>query len=124
MPVKLIFVVRRHPNLTPAQFQDHWVNTHAPLVRSLAETFRIRRYVQSASIDSPVTAQLAEVRGMAVEEPPDGVAEVWFDSMEDLIAGFFGPDSEGAGQRLLEDEARFVDYSRTKAWVTEERQMI
>jgi hypothetical protein len=47
----------------------------------------------------------------------DGVAELWFDSAEDLAAAF-------SGERYLEivrpDELRFLDFDATIVCVTEE----
>jgi hypothetical protein len=124
MAVELIFVARRRPDLTHAEFDDYWINRHAPLVRSLADTCRIRRYIQSVTLDTPVNAEFAQARGMAVEEPPDGVAEVWWDSLDGLAAGFSGSEGEKAAQLLVEDEAKFCDFSTSRAWITEERQIV
>lgn len=124
MSVKLIFVARRRPEMTPEQFQDYWVNEHAALVREVAETCRIRRYIQSPTVDTPANAGFCEARGIPVEAPPDGVAEVWWDSLEDLAAGFSGPEGEDAARRLISDEAKFCDFATSRAWISEERQII
>ena len=83
--VKLVFCVHRLPNLTLPEFQTYWRDTHAPLVARHADTLRICRYVQTHTIDSPVNAALQATRGGP--EGYDGVAEVWWDSVDDLVAG-------------------------------------
>ena len=49
--IAIKFCLRRLPALTLSEFQDYWLNQHAPLVRSVAETLGIRRYVQSHALD-------------------------------------------------------------------------
>ena len=48
--IKLTFALVRLPHLSREQFQDYWLNTHGPLVASVRETLRIRRYVQLHSL--------------------------------------------------------------------------
>jgi uncharacterized protein (TIGR02118 family) len=124
MPVKLIFVARRRRELTAEQFQDYWVNQHAPLVRELRDTIRIQRYVQSYTLDTPLNADFCAARGIPFEAPPDGVAEAWWDSLDDVVAGFSGPEGEAAAARLVEDEGRFCDFATSRAFWTEQRHII
>jgi hypothetical protein len=124
VPVKLIFVARRRPELTPEQFQDYWVNRHAPLVKELQDTVRIKQYVQSYTLDTPLNADFCTARGIPFEEPPDGVAEAWWESLDDVVAGFSGPDGEEAARRLVEDEGKFCDFATSRAFWTAQRQII
>jgi len=116
--VKLIFCVHRLPSLSRAECTRYWREQHAPLVRRHAATLRIRRYVQSYTLESPLNEMLRESRGAA--EPYDGVAELWWDSLEELEAAFSAPEAQQAGLALLEDEHRFVDLPRSRIWLTEE----
>ena len=124
MSVKLIFVARRRPELSPEEFQHYWENNHAALVRELAETIRIRKYVQSYTLDVAENAAFCEARGIPVEAPPDGVAEAWWDSLEDVRAGFSGSDGGEAARRLIEDEGKFCDFATSRAFWTAQRQII
>ena len=45
---------------------------------------RAKKYIQSHTIDTPLNDGLKESRGMQLAY--DGVAEVWFESEEDLMA--------------------------------------
>ena len=61
--IKLTFCLIRLPHLTREAFQDYWLNTHGPLVRSLAGALRIRRYVQLHSADPAISADIRASRG-------------------------------------------------------------
>ena len=50
----------------------------------------------------------------------DGVAEVWFESEEDLIEGMSSPEGQKLGAALLEDEENFIDHSKSSAFIVEE----
>jgi uncharacterized protein (TIGR02118 family) len=124
MPVKLIFIARRRPELTAEQFQDYWVDQHAALVKEVQSTIRIKKYIQSYTIDTRLNADFCSARGIPFETPPDGVAEAWWDSLEDVQAGFSGPDGEEAARRLIEDEGKFCDFTTSRAFWTEQRHII
>jgi uncharacterized protein (TIGR02118 family) len=109
--IKLTFCLHRLPSLSRAAFQDYWRGTHAPLVVSVQQPLRIRRYVQLHSMPEEMEGDLRRVRG----GPPgyDGVAELWWDSLDDLSATATDPDAIAAGRLLLEDERRFIDLPRS-----------
>ncbi|WP_085810932.1 EthD domain-containing protein [Sphingomonas sp. TZW2008] len=119
--IKLIFCLRRREGMTRADFQAYWRDHHAPLVASFAEVLRIRGYVQSHSFDDPRLAATADARACVVP-PYDGVAELHFDSVEDIVATGASAEAREAGRRLLEDEARFIDLANSPLfWVNEHR---
>lgn len=120
--IKLTFCLVRLPHLTREEFQDYWAGTHGPLVASVAEVLQIRRYVQLRAL--PAEANLA-IRA-AREAPPefDGVAELWFDSLEAVIANGRRPEAQAAGQLLLEDERRFIDLPKSPLWWGQERVIV
>jgi hypothetical protein len=124
MAVKLVYVARRRPELTPEEFREYFADGHASLLRELQAVMGFRKYVQSHPLETPVNAAFAKARGMSLETPPDGVTELWWDSLEDLVAGFSGPDGEKAGRRLIEDEAKFIDFTTSRAFITQERQVV
>ena len=75
--------------------------------------------MQSHTIASPVNDALRASRGSA--EAYDGITEVWFDSLDDL--GGTGEAAREAGNRLLEDERRFLDLPRCALFVTTEHEI-
>jgi uncharacterized protein (TIGR02118 family) len=120
--VKLVFCARRLPHLSREEFQRYWRETHGPLVRRHAPVLRIRRYVQLHTLDHPVQDGLRASRGGP--EPYDGVAELWWTSLEDLLAAQSDPAGRRAGRELLEDERRFIDLARSPLFVGEEHPVV
>jgi uncharacterized protein (TIGR02118 family) len=65
--LKVILLMKRHPDLSVVEFQGHWLERHAPLVAALPG---LRRYVQSHAL----------VQGYRKGELLfDGISELWFD---------------------------------------------
>ncbi|HEY8616623.1 EthD domain-containing protein [Phenylobacterium sp.] len=120
--IKLTFCLRRLPSLTREQFQDYWLNTHGPLVASVAETLQIRRYVQLHSLPAELNAGIRASR--EGPEDYDGVAELWFDSFDALLENGRRPEARAAGARLLDDERKFIDLPRSPLWFGEEQVIV
>jgi uncharacterized protein (TIGR02118 family) len=121
--IKLTFVLRRRPEFEPGEFRRYWREVHAPLVARHAETLRIRRYVQTHTLGSELDAALAEARGTRIE-PYDGVAQLWWDSLEDLQAVLSDAAGQQAAGELLEDEQRFLDLPACSLWIGEEHVVV
>ena len=119
--VKLIYCLRRRPELSLEQFQAYWFEKHAPLVRRHAKTLGIRRYVQSHTLAPPASDAIRASR--LGPEAYDGVAELWFDSLE-AINGIGDADFQAAGLALLEDERQFIDLANSPLWFSEEKVII
>lgn len=120
--IKLTFCLTRRPEFTRETFQDYWFNTHAPLVASVRDVLRIRRYVQLHSFPLDVSADTRASRGGP--EGYDGVAELWWDSFEDMAGPSADPAAREAGRLLLEDEKRFIDLAKSPLWWGHEREII
>lgn len=120
--VKLTFCLRRLPVLSPEAFRRYWLEQHGPLVRELAPALRIRRYVQLHALSDPLNEMIRDARG--APEGYDGVAELWWDSLDDLRAPSSTPEGRRAGRRLLEDERRFIDHARSPVWLGEEHVLL
>jgi uncharacterized protein (TIGR02118 family) len=112
--IKLTFCLVRLPHLTREAFQTYWSDTHGPLVASVAEALQIRRYVQLHSQPAGISAGIRASRD--APEDYDGVAELWFDSLESVAENGRRPEAQAAGARLLEDEKRFIDLSKSPLW--------
>ena len=120
--IKLAFTLRRRSDLSREEFQRYWREQHAALVRGHAETLHIRRYVQLHTRETAADEGLREHR--SDEEPYDGIAELWFDSVEDLMEAFGSDEGQAAAAELLEDEERFVDLRRSPIWLGEENAVV
>ncbi len=121
--IKLVFSLRRRSDLTRDEFQAYWRDQHAPLVSRHADVLGIRRYVQTHTRASDVAAAQSAARG---SEPDlyDGQAELWWDSLDDVVAAVSTPAGQQAALELLEDESRFIDLERSPLWIGEEHLVV
>jgi uncharacterized protein (TIGR02118 family) len=121
--IKLVFSLRRRPEMTREEFQAYWRDQHAPLVARHAEALRIRRYVQTHARASEVAAAQSAARG---SEPDvyDGQAELWWDSLDDVVAAVSTAAGQQAAGELLEDERRFIDLAQSPLWIGEEHVVV
>jgi hypothetical protein len=117
--IKLTFALTRRPEFSREAFQAYWFERHAPLVTSVREVLRIRRYVQLHSLPAAESAPLRLARGGP--EGFDGVAQLWWDSLMDMAALGADPRAAEAGQMLLDDERKFIDLARSPLWWGEEK---
>lgn len=120
--IKIVFCLRRRADFSREEFQAYWFTIHAPLVRVHAEALGIRRYVQVHSVDDAISAAIAGPRQSP--EPFDGLAELWLDSLDALIAAGSSQTGRTAAAALLEDERRFIDLERSPLFLAEERVVI
>lgn len=109
--IKLTFCLHRLPQLTRDEFQRYWHERHAPLVEKNRAALRIRRYVQLHTAATPFNDAIRE--GRSAPEGYDGVAELWWDSVDDIQAATATPEGRAAGLDLLEDERKFIDLPRS-----------
>lgn len=77
--------------------------------------------MQSYTIDTPLNEGLKKSRGMMSKY--DSIAEVWFESEEDLIEGMNSPEGQKLGTALLEDESNFIDHSKSSAFIVREHEL-
>jgi uncharacterized protein (TIGR02118 family) len=120
--IKLVFVIRRREELAPEEFHRYWLEKHGPLARSLLEPLGARRYVQTHTLGEDLNAALAASRGTL--DAYDGLAEVWWESLDALVAAFGSEEGQRANATLAEDEARFIDFERSSLFLTEEHTIL
>lgn len=101
--LKLVYCITKKPGLTDDEFFDYWKNVHGPIGARIP---RMRRLVQSYR------------RVVPGDAPPDydGVAELWFDSVEDLLAARQSAEWSAASA----DEVNFIDHTKVAYFVSEE----
>lgn len=101
-------LLRKKKEITLAEFHRYWSEHHAKVVMGLPEFSRyIRRYVQCHTVQKAYTSD---------EAPYDGIAEVWFDSLEALQQWRSLPERAV----IFEDEQRFLERDQMVFVVTEE----
>lgn len=111
----IVVFVTRKPGLSPAQFRDHWENTHVPLIRRLGgRSFPVnhtRHYLHrdETRSDYPISPLV----GGPGDFTYDGFAVVSFasrEAFEEFLPVMTSPE-------VLEDEERFTDREKMKAVV-------
>ena len=119
--IKLVMCLYRRQDITREKFQDYWLNKHGPFFQKNAAAMRTKKYVQCHTIDTPLNDGMRSSRGMRPEY--DGVAEVWFESEEDLMAAMSSSEGQKLGSALLEDESNFIDHSKSSAFLVREHEL-
>ena len=119
--VKFVMCITRHPDMTREEFKDYWLTKHGPFFMENASAMRAKKYVQSLTLDTPLNEGLRASRDMQAEY--DGVAEVWFESEQDLVEGMSSPEGKKLGEALLEDEKNFIDHSKSSAFIVQEHEL-
>ena len=119
--IKMVMCLRRRPEMTREQFQDYWLNQHGPFFQKNAGAMKAKKYVQSHTLDTPLNEGMRSSRGMLPEY--DGVAEVWFESEEELMAALNSPEGQELGAALFEDEGNFIDHTQSSAFIVKELEL-
>jgi uncharacterized protein (TIGR02118 family) len=104
--IKLVYCISRKTGLTDQQFFDHWKNVHGPIGSRIP---RLRKLVQSHRLIIPGDQRHPEPKY-------DGMAELWFDDAQALLAA--GQSPEWAASHG--DEANFIDHTKVAYFVSEE----
>ncbi|RMF24605.1 MAG: EthD family reductase [Deltaproteobacteria bacterium] len=120
--IKLVFAVRRLPELSADEFHRYWREQHGPLAQRCLPLMGAKRYAQCHAIDTPLNDVARQARGAA--EPYDGIAEVCWDSLEDLQRAIADERAVHASAELLEDERKFIDLARSALWFTQEEVLL
>lgn len=112
--IKLIICASRRDDISFEEFDVYWRDKHGPLLKSVSEFARhVRKYVQCHRSVRSVP--------FGIPGPYDGVAELWFDSVEDAAKAFREPKYL---EIIRQDELKFVDPDRCISFVTEEVEVI
>jgi uncharacterized protein (TIGR02118 family) len=117
--LKIVFCLKRRPDMSRADFLRYWEEDHAKVLAEVAGPLGMRRNVHNHTITTPLDERVRLARGAEMDDY-DGVAESWFDSIEALVAAASSEEGRRASKRLAEDEARFVDFSRSRVFFVEE----
>jgi uncharacterized protein (TIGR02118 family) len=99
---KVIYVLYRRAGMDRDEFLRYWLDIHGPLAARMPG---LRGYVQDHAQPGPSGAP-----------PCDGIAELWFDSPEEMQAAFASPE----GVATLADSPNFLDMGKGGMMVVEE----
>ena len=116
--IKLVYCLRKRSGLSDEEFHDYWRNAHGRIASALCAKENVIRYVQSHKIDTELNAGIRQSRGLT--DAFDGIAELWWENL-DAVRDDMANDALAADfEKLLADEAKFVDFSRSSAFFTDE----
>ncbi|WP_279244249.1 EthD domain-containing protein [Candidatus Litorirhabdus singularis] len=119
--IKLIYCISKREDLDAAEFYRYWLQDHAPLVKSVAAAIGASRYVQSHTALPEVNAIFQAGRGL--EAPYDGITELWWQDQAAFEQGTATPEGVAAARQLQADEANFIDFSRSRIFMSEEHEI-
>ena len=106
--IKLVYCITKKPGLSDKEFFSYWKNVHGPIGAKIPG---LRRLVQSHTIPDSLQIKKADF---------DGMAELWFDDMQALIAA---RDTE-EWRASTEDEKNFIDPDRVGFFITVEHEIL
>ncbi len=117
--IRLTYLLRRKPGMSVEDFQRYWLDSHGPLIASHATDLDILRCIQVRALDQPGGGPIGGPRA-PMEEPYDGVTEIWWDDRETLGAALASADGRAAAAAILTDERNFIDHPNSPLWLNYE----
>jgi uncharacterized protein (TIGR02118 family) len=106
--IKLVYCITKKGGMSDEEFFHYWKDVHGPIGARIPG---VRRLVQSHRI---------RVQGDARDADFDGMAELWFDDLEALLAARRSPEWRASG----EDEKNFIDHSKVAYFISEEHRIV
>ena len=102
--IKLVYCFTKKPGLTDEEFFRYWKNVHGPIGARIPG---LRKLVQSRRLTVPGDIRAPDY---------DGMAELWFDDVEALLASRQSLEWNASSK----DEANFIDHNRVAYFLSEE----
>jgi hypothetical protein len=93
--IKVMWFLKRAEHLTLAEFRDWWVHTHAADISADQKP-----YLKGYKIDIRVEDDNAFLGKPAIDSPWDGIAEQYFDTIDDYNAVYSRADRPTRGDTL------------------------
>ena len=117
--IKLVYCLRKRDDVSQrissiaigfpsmARWSSLWHRRSAP-----AATYKV----------TPSLPELNELmlKSRGLQAPYDGITEVWWEDQAALERGMASPEGIVAQAQLIEDESRFIDFSQSSIFMTEE----
>ena len=103
--IKLVYCITKKQGMTYENFFRYWENVHGPIGARIPG---LRKLIQSHRLTVP---------GDRNHPDYDGMAELWFDDIEALLAARESAEWKAS----TEDEENFVDRRKVAYFVSEER---
>jgi uncharacterized protein (TIGR02118 family) len=106
--IKLVYCITKKAGMTDEEFFHYWEHVHGPIGARIPG---VRRLVQSHRVHVPGDARGADY---------DGMAELWFDTLEALVEARRSPEWRASG----EDEVNFIDHSKVAYFIAAEHAIV
>jgi uncharacterized protein (TIGR02118 family) len=106
--IKLVYCFSRRADLSFEEFSRYWQDVHGPIGARIPG---LRRLVQSVAVHDAREARSPSF---------DGMAELWFDDLDAVMAARSSPEWQAAS----EDERHFIDHGRTAYFLSQERTLL
>lgn len=106
--VKLVYCISKKAGLTDEEFFHYWKNVHGPIGARIPGLCKL---VQSHRRAVPGDNRAPDYHGMA---------ELWFDDTETLLAARQSPEWKAS----TDDEPNFIDHSKVAYFVAEEQVIV
>ena len=116
--IKMVVEVWKKAGMTDEAFTRRWLVEHGALVKQHADAMGFKRYIQSHKQASAAIDAFAAGRGW--KSPPDGLTEVWWESVDSMNAALGSPEGQAASAALAEDEVQFIEASKISAFLATE----
>ncbi|MGB8985173.1 MAG: EthD domain-containing protein [Candidatus Sulfotelmatobacter sp.] len=102
--IKLAYCITKKAGLSDEEFFRYWQEIHGPIGARIPH---LRRLTQSRRLTIPGDSR-----------PPDfdGMAELWFDDIDSLLAARKSPEWKASG----DDETNFIDRDKTAYFICQE----
>jgi uncharacterized protein (TIGR02118 family) len=113
--IKMVVEVWKRPDMSMEAFTQRWLVEHGALVKRHANAMGLMRYVQSHKQPSDAMEAFARERGW--KPSPDGLTEVWWESMESMNKALSSPQGQAASAELALDEQQFLDCKKISAFL-------
>jgi uncharacterized protein (TIGR02118 family) len=106
--VKVVYCITKKAGMKQEEFFRYWKHVHGPLGARIPG---LRKLVQS---------HCRTLSGDKHKPDYDGMAELWFDHPEALLAARHSPEWRAA----TEDEVNFIDHRKVAYFVAEEHTIL
>jgi len=93
--IKRFVILRRKEEMSVEEFWHYWENVHGPLIAKIPGLIKyIQYHVESERLDN-------------IDDPIDGLAELWFESEETQKKAYQSPEY----QAVVEDEPNLFEMN-------------
>ena len=116
--IRLVHCVRRHPELSIADFRRYWNNSRfSDLLAQIAELSGARQVQRSLTLLIDINLQLMQERKSG--EPFDAMLEIWWDNAKELELRLASPGMQELLDEMTDYQKQFIDFTRSRRFFTE-----